>query len=85
MNVKQLKKIIASRPDAMEIILQRDSEGNGYSPCAGADTDAVYIADSTKAGTVYNTEWTAPEADLSEEEWKEIKSKARALILFPVQ
>ena len=41
MNVKNLKEAIANLPDEMEVILQKDSEGNGYSPLSGADADAV--------------------------------------------
>ena len=34
------------------VILQKDSEGNGYSPLAGADDNAVYEADTKYSGTV---------------------------------
>ena len=37
-----------------EVVLQKDSEGNGYSPLAGADPEAVYIPDSTWSGDVYS-------------------------------
>ena len=43
MNVKELKEAIANLPDEMEVVLQKDSEGNGYSPLSDVDTDAVYI------------------------------------------
>jgi len=42
MNIKQLKESIANLPDEMEVVLQKDSEGNGYSPLKGVDSDAVY-------------------------------------------
>lgn len=84
MTVKELKEEIANLPDDMEVVLQKDSEGNGYSPLAGADPDAVYIPDSTWSGDVYSMEWTADDACMSEEEWEEIKSKPRTLILYPV-
>lgn len=84
MNIKELKEAIASLPDEMEIILQKDSEGNGYSRLAGVDHDAVYIPDGTWSGDVYSMEWTAEEADMSEEEWQELKETQRALILYPM-
>jgi hypothetical protein len=84
MNIKQLKESIANLPDEMEVVLQKDSEGNGYSPLAGVDSDAVYIPDSTWSGDVYSIKWTAEDACMSEEEWEEIKSKPRTLILYPV-
>ena len=84
MTVKELKEAISNLPDEMEVVLQKDAEGNGYSPLAGADSDAVYIPDSTWSGEVYSMEWTADDACMSDDEWKEIKSKPRALILWPV-
>ncbi len=84
MNIKELKEIIANLPDEMEVILQKDAEGNGYSPLEEADPDAVYIADSTWSGDVYSMEWSADDACMTEKEWKEIKSMPRALILAPV-
>lgn len=84
MTVKELKEALINLPDEMEVVLQNDSEGNGYSPLAGADPDAVYIADSTWSGDVYSMKWTANDACMSDEEWEEIKSKPRTLILYPV-
>jgi hypothetical protein len=84
MNVQQLREKLANLPDDMEVILQKDSEGNGYSPLADADTDAVYIPDSTYSGEVYSTNWTSDDADMNENDWKKILAKPRALVLFPV-
>lgn len=39
-------------PDTL-VVLQKDAEGNGYSPCAGVQADnAVYEADTTWSGEV---------------------------------
>ena len=38
------------------VILQKDSEGNGYSPLSGVDAESVYKADSTYSGEVYRTD-----------------------------
>ena len=84
MNIKQLKESIANLPDEMEVVLQKDSEGNGYSPLKGVDSDAVYIPYNTWSGDVYSIGWTSDEADMSDKEWQEIKSKPRTLILYPV-
>ena len=84
MTVKELKKAIANLPDEMEVILQKDAEGNGYSPLRGADYDAVYIPETTWYGEVYSIEWTSDDASMSDEEWEGIKEKPRALILHPV-
>lgn len=84
MTVKELKAELENLPDEMEVILQKDAEGNGYSPLSGADSDAVYEPESTWSGEVYDTKWTPLEADMTAEEWDEMKAKPRALILFPV-
>lgn len=82
MTVKELKEAIANLPDEMEVVLQKDSDG--YSPLSDVDPDAVYIPDSTWSGDVYSMDWTADDACMSDEEWEEIKSKPRTLILAPV-
>jgi hypothetical protein len=85
MNVKELKEIIANLPDDMEIIVQKDSEGNGYSPLYCADPDAIYIPDSTYSGEVYSLEFTAEDNCMEEDEWSTMKDEhPRALILAPV-
>jgi len=43
-----LKREIDNLPDDMEVILQKDGEGNGFSPLASADGDMVYIPETTK-------------------------------------
>ena len=83
MTVKELKVELQNLPDDMEVILQKDSEGNGYSPLAGADAEAVYVPDSTWSGDVYSIDWSADDACMTDEEWKEIQAKPRALILHP--
>jgi hypothetical protein len=84
MNVKQLMDALAGLPDDMEVIIQKDAEGNGYSPLYEVDPDAVYIPETTWYGDVYGTEWSADDACMTEEEWAEILEKPRALILHPV-
>jgi len=88
MNVKELIKELLKMDPEMEVIMQKDGEGNGYSPCAGADGDAIYIAESTYSGEVYDASWSAEEAGFdwnedSEKEWKELQKGPRACVLFP--
>lgn len=49
MTVKQLIKKLESLPSNSLVILQKDGEGNGYSPLSGLGT-AVYRPDSTWSG-----------------------------------
>jgi len=84
MNVGELKEAIANLPDDMEVICQKDAEGNGYSPLYCVDPDAVYIPDSTWSGDVYTMSWSAEDADMEEEDWAEIKAKPRVLVICPV-
>lgn len=84
MTVKELKEAIADLPDDMEVILQKDAEGNGYSPLYRASSNAVYIPETTWYGEVWWADWSADDACMSDEEWEEVKLKPRALILRPV-
>lgn len=53
MTVKELREALAGLSDDMPVILQKDAEGNGYSPAAGADGEnAAYVVESTWSGTV---------------------------------
>ena len=84
MKVKELKSILKSLPNEMEIIIQKDAEGNGYSPLVEANHNAVYIPETTWYGDMYYTEWSADDACMEEEEWNKIKTKPRVLVLCPV-
>lgn len=72
MTVKELKKLIKSLPDEMLVVLQKDSEGNGYSPLAGGD-NCIYIPRNTWSGDVYD-----------EEDIEEIENVTYSLVLYPV-
>ncbi len=50
----ELADYLATQPRDRKVILQKDAEGNGYSPLADADV-AMYEADSTWSGEVYMT------------------------------
>ena len=89
MNVKELKEAIADLPDDMEVILQKDAEGNGYSPLQGDDTDCIYVAETTWYGEVYSIQGSDKESaehnGMELEDWKALKDEhPQALVLFPV-
>lgn len=84
MKVKELIEQLMEMDEEAELIIQKDSEGNGYSPLAGADHDAVYIPETTWYGTVYSTEWCAVDAGMDVDEWEKILSKPKCVVLFPV-
>lgn len=84
MKVKELIEQLQELDPEMECIMQKDSEGNGYSPLAGADPDGIYVADSTWSGEVYDSTWTAEDADMDEDLWEAMLKKPRCLVLFPV-
>ncbi len=84
MKVKQLIEILSAFDPESKVILQKDGEGNGYSPLAGADNNAVYIPRTTWWGEVYHTTWDAYDAGMTEEEWSEILQRPRCVVLFPV-
>lgn len=85
MTVQQLRDALKDLPDDMEVILQKDGEGNGYSPLSDVDAEAIYVAESTWSGDVYSTNWTADEATFEPAEWEAFKrDNPRACILAPV-
>lgn len=83
MKVKELLAELADVDPEAEVILQKDSEGNGYSPLACVDTDAVYIAETTYSGDVYSLGWSAEEACMTKEEWAAILATPRCVVLAP--
>jgi len=85
MTVLDLKKMIESLPDGMQVILQKDAEGNGYSPLSGCDLNCIYIPSSPWHGEVYDTQWTADDAMMPAQAWESMKNEqAKCLILYPI-
>ena len=86
MTVKELADYLTIKartdPD-MEIILQKDAEGNGYSPLAGFDDNCRYLPDSTYSGEVgldYLTEGHRKKGYTEED----VGHGNRVIVLFPV-
>ncbi len=84
MTVKELIEELRTMPQDAQVILQKDSEGNGYSPLAVVDGGTVYVADTSYSGEVHDTGCTAEEACMSEEEWAAILAQPRCVVLAPV-
>lgn len=82
MKVKELVKLLTAKSidQDSEVILQRDSEGNGYSPLCGVDGKCVYID-----GEVHSTKSSANDVCMDEDEWENIKkSNKRCVVLWPI-
>jgi hypothetical protein len=82
--VKELLKLLATFDPNAEVILQKDAEGNGYSPLAQADQDAVYVPDSSWSGHVYSTDWSAADACMDKADWDHMLKRPRCVVLAPV-
>lgn len=52
MKVKELKKLLENVDDERIVILQKDGEGNGYSPLETIDDEVNYRPDSTWSGEI---------------------------------
>lgn len=78
--IKQLEKL---NPNS-QVIMQKDAEGNGYSPLDSVDGDAIYEPDSTYSGSVFSAGWTADEAGMAEDEWEKFKYQKRCVVLAPI-
>ena len=84
MKVKELIAELQELDGELEILLQRDPEGNGYAPLAGSDSNAIAITDGRDVD-IYDTNWTADECCLDEEEWEELKKQPRVVVLWPTR
>lgn len=84
MKVLELKKLLEKCSDDMEIIIQKDAEGNGYSPLSGVDDNCIYIPDNNWSGEAYSLKWSNEDMDMEETEWEEMKNNnKRVLVLQP--
>ena len=83
MKVKELKQLLENIDENRLVILQKDAEGNGYSPLRGIDDNCAYDADSTYSGTVGHQ--TLSEQDIKRGFTEEDISKGEpALVLYPI-
>ena len=85
MKVAELKLQLQFLPDDMEVILQKDGEGNDYSPCAGADSESIYVPETDWYGKAYHLSWNSTDVCMTSTEWRQLKKdNKRSLILYPV-
>jgi hypothetical protein len=70
LTVGKLKKIIANLPDDMAVIIQEDSEGNGFRPAYAADPNCIWDQSESH---ILSTNSTANENCLEEDEWKKME------------
>jgi len=84
MKVKDLRVLLADMDGELEVIIQKDGEGNSYSPCSGGSDSALYEAETTWSGNVHDLSWSAADMDMDEDEWEEFKKKhPRVCVLYP--
>jgi len=83
MNVKELINYLKGFDPETEIVLQKDSEGNGYSPLAGAD-EGYYVPDSTWSGDFYDLHFSADDCCMDDDEFEEMQSRPTSIVLYPV-
>ena len=86
MTVAELIEKLQKLPPDSQVILQKDAEGNGYSPLYAVDGDAIYRPETTWYGSVFSTDWTAEDAGFSSSgQWEKFKaSNPRCCVLAPV-
>jgi hypothetical protein len=84
MKNRELIEMLKSFDPEAEVILQKDSEGNGYSPLSGVYDDGVYVSYNSYSGEVYPVSWTEEDIKVTKEEWEKIKEDNSCLVLFPI-
>lgn len=77
MNVRDLIKELMQYPEDLEVIIQKDAEGNGYSPLSGANV-GLYQAENTWSGSRVDEENDDDEDD------SKTHGAIEALFLTPV-
>lgn len=85
MRSHELAKLLLEKPD-VELICQKDSEGNGYSPLSGVDFNVMYVPEQTWYGECYDADWSAEDAGMEEDEWEALKKEHlnKYAVLYPV-
>jgi hypothetical protein len=83
MKVKELIEELQKLNGESEVVLQRDAEGNGYSPLCGVDGESIYVPDSTWSGQVYPVENIEDYVE-EPEDIKEILKNDKCVVLWPI-
>ena len=67
-----------------EVIIQKDAEGNGYSPLSGVDPNCISVVVENDM-SVYDISWSADDCCMEEHEWAELKkNNSNSVILYPM-
>lgn len=87
MNVRKLIEQLEKLPGDMEIILQKDSEGNGYSPLDCIDSECIYTPENEWSGEVgvkeTYLEYCACNGDSPSEAQERWDKKEKCVVLCP--
>lgn len=90
MNLKELRDLVNSMPvelDNCKIMLQRDSEGNGYESARGVDSECVFTEEDGRRGgyEIYDMKRDAWENGFEDDEWEKLKNdpSKRCILLYP--
>lgn len=84
MKVHELIALLQTYDPELPVILQKDAEGNGYSPLDGADDDVVYQPENDWSGTVHTMSAGHDEACLDLDEWEELLKAGKCVVLWPL-
>jgi len=85
MKVYELIERLQNMDPDIEVILQKDAEGNGYSPLDATDDEAIYRPETTYSGQVYSPSWSAEDASFDEKDWERFRAdNPRCCVLAPV-
>jgi hypothetical protein len=81
MKVENLIELLSKLPPDMDVILQKDEEGNGYTSLEYVDPNCIFIECD---GDMYSTDWTADDCCLEEHEWELMKQEnPKCVVLSP--
>lgn len=81
LTVRDLKEIICGLPDDMQVVVQRDSEGNGYNSAYAADPNCIWDQHGEE---ILSTNYTAEQNCIEPEDWeKMLKESPRVLVIAP--
>lgn len=85
MTVIELIAELQELPPNSQIILQKDSEGNDYSPLMGAAL-GIYVPDNSYSGLVHDPEGSAEDVCIDENEWEKMKKDPdkACVVLYPI-
>lgn len=83
MTVKELKQQLKDLPDDALVVLQKDSEGNGFSPLSGVGLPELYCPNNDWSGEVNRLEFDIKYYE-NIEDYESFKSEAvQCIVLWP--